>query len=444
MKQNNNCSSSDKLSKKEIVSYGLGALAGTLPNQFKQQFSMNFMTDIGGLPIAAVGFWNMFLSFWDAINDPIIGHLVDKTNTRRFGKYRPHMIFGSLFWGVTILLLFLVPPGSNRIRMAYYLIVLALFSVFYTEFTIPWQALNSVMSRNPHQRNLLLTSRQLVGAFATSAVGLFTIPVVSRFQNPRHGWLASAALVSFLCVSSALISSGSARRVDYYNSIPTKKQATFQELVHLLIHNKAVLCTGLLLGFVYMGISFNAAISIYYLKYVVKNVNLLAPISVVKIIITFIAMPFMPFLLRKLGKLRVICLSMLLQAGSALMLFILRENANALMVMIMSTITTLGLTCANTGCFALIPDCTDYTEIHFGNAHAGFINSVSTFIRKFFGAFSSLIVGCFLELSGYKATAQASLSVINMIIKLKIWVPCILFAAILIVTKIFPPLHKQQ
>lgn len=443
MKRDEKQLSSEKLHKKEITAYGLGALAGTLPNQFKQQFSMNFMTDIGGLPIAAVGFWNMLLSLWDAINDPIIGRLVDRTNTKRFGKYRPHMIFGSLFWAVTILLLFIVPSGSTNARLVYYLIVLAFFSVFYTEFTIPWQALNSVMSKDSHQRNLLLTSRQIVGAFATSAVGLFTIPVVSLFENPRHGWFAAASIVAFLCVSSAFIAAGSARRMDYYNSIPTKKQATFKELAQLLTKNRAVLCTGLLLGLVYMGISFNAAISIYYLKYVVHNVNLLTPVSVIKIIITFIAMPFMPYFLKKLGKLRVICLSMFLQAATALMLFILRENANVGMVIFMSTVTTLGLTCANTGCFSLIPDCTDYTETHFGNAHAGFINSVSTFIRKFFGAFSSLIVGGFLELAGYSAASHASESVVNMIINLKVWVPFILLVAVLIVVRLFPSLHKK-
>ena len=47
MKENNSGCSSGKLNKREIVFYGVGALAGTLPNQFKQQFSMNFMTDVG-------------------------------------------------------------------------------------------------------------------------------------------------------------------------------------------------------------------------------------------------------------------------------------------------------------------------------------------------------------------------------------------------------------
>ena len=72
-------------------------------------------------------------------------------------------------------------------------------------------------------------------------------------------------------------------------------------------------------------------------------------------------MLFMPFLLQRLGKLRVIGISMLLQAGTALILLFLREDAGTLMVMVMSTASTLGLTCANTGCFSLIPDCTDYT-----------------------------------------------------------------------------------
>ena len=108
----------------------------------------------------------------------------------------------------------------------------------------------------------------------------------------------------------------------------------------------------------------------------------------------------------------------------------------------MSTITAIGLTCANTCCFSLIPDCTDYTEVHYGNAHAGFINSVSTFVRKFFGAFSTLIVGGFLELAGYTAD-ETSFSVVNTIVDLKVWIPIILLAAVLIVARQFPALQAE-
>ena len=258
--------------------------------------------------------------------------------------------------------------------------------MFYTQFTVPWQALNSVMSRDVHQRNLLLTSRQMVGAVATSAVGLFVVPVVSRFEDVRHGWLAAAGIVAFLCVACGWCAAWSARRMDYQGSIPTPKQTHIREQLGQLAQNKAVVCAGLLLGVVNLSISINAAISMYYLEYIVGNVELLTVISVVKIAVTLLTIPVLPFLLRRFGKLPMLAFGMALQGLSAVWLAVLRENASPMEVILMSTITTLGLSYANTCCFSLIPDCTDYTELHFGSAQAGLINATGTFTRQFFGA----------------------------------------------------------
>lgn len=210
--------------KRDIIAYGMGGFASTMPNQFRLQFSMNFLTDVAGLNIGSVGVWTMLLSVWDAINDPLIGRWVDQTDTR-LGKYRPHMIAGSLCWAVTILLLFTVPDLSPNGLLLYYIVILALFSVFFTQFTIPWQALNSILSRDVHQRNLLLTSRQLIGAVATSAVGLFVIPVVSKFSDPHRGWMTAAGIVAVICVIFALLSAASAKR--WTSSTPFPLQSPF-------------------------------------------------------------------------------------------------------------------------------------------------------------------------------------------------------------------------
>ena len=427
----------DRVSKGEIIAYGLGGFAGTLPNQFRMQFHMNFMTDVAGLNIGTVGVWTMLLSVWDAINDPIVGRLVDRTETR-WGKYRPHMVAGSLCWAITILLLFCIPPLAETGRMAYYVVIMALFAVFYTQFTVPWQALNSVMSRDVHQRNLLLTSRQLVGAVATSAVGLFVVPVVFRFQDVQQGWLSAAGIVALLCAVCGCCAAWSARRMDYQGSIPTPKQTHLRDQLLQLAQIKAVLCAALLLGVVNLGISINAAVSMYYLKYIVGNVDLLTVISLIKIILTLLVIPVLPFLLRRFGKLNMLLFGMVLQGLSAVALAILREGATPMQVIIMSTITTLGLTYANTCCFALIPDCTDYTELHFGSAQAGLINATGTFMRQFFGAFSSLIVGSLMALVGYDADLPVTAPIRAMILHIKVWIPLLLLILTLVLIRQYP------
>ena len=73
-----------KMSKGELISYGLGGVASTMPSQFKTSYAMNFMSDVAGLHVGAVGILNTLLIIWDAINDPIIGGIADRTNTKRF------------------------------------------------------------------------------------------------------------------------------------------------------------------------------------------------------------------------------------------------------------------------------------------------------------------------------------------------------------------------
>ena len=166
-----------KMSKGELVSYGLGGVASTMPSQFKTAYAMNFMSDVAGLHVGAVGILNTLLIIWDAINDPIIGGIADRTNTKRWGKYRPHMIMGILLWAVIMVMLFTVPDLPETGMWIYYIVALLLYSVFYTQFTVPWQALNSAMTRDPQERNLMLTCRQYGGFFAGAGVGVITMPI---------------------------------------------------------------------------------------------------------------------------------------------------------------------------------------------------------------------------------------------------------------------------
>ena len=113
-----------KMSKGELISYGLGGVASTMPSQFKTSYAMNFMSDVAGLHVGAVGVLNTLLIIWDAINDPIIGGIADRTNTKRFGKYRPHMIMGVLLWAVIMVMLFTVPSLPETGMWIYYIIAL--------------------------------------------------------------------------------------------------------------------------------------------------------------------------------------------------------------------------------------------------------------------------------------------------------------------------------
>lgn len=380
-----------KMSKGELISYGLGGVASTMPSQFKTSYAMNFMSDVAGLHVGAVGVLNTLLIIWDAINDPIIGGIADRTNTKRFGKYRPHMIMGVLLWAVIMVMLFTVPSLPETGMWIYYIIALLLYSVFYTQFTVPWQALNSAMTRDPQERNLMLTCRQYGGFIAGAVVGIITMPIVQRSANPKTGWLISVGIVCIVMVITGLCAANGAKRVDYYNSLPTPEKVHLKSQLHLITKNRAVICAALLLGTVTLVNTTSSAISLYYLRCVVENVALKSIFSIVSLLISLIFIPMMPAVLKKVGKIKTVLYGMALIVLPAIWLMIRRESMSDLEVVASS----------------------------------------------FFSSFSTTIVGVALAAVGYSADS-VSQEVIDMIINIKIIYPFILLIVTGLILHFYP------
>ena len=380
-----------KMSKGELISYGLGGVASTMPSQFKTSYAMNFMSDVAGLHVGAVGVLNTLLIIWDAINDPIIGGIADRTNTKRFGKYRPHMIMGVLLWAVIMVMLFTVPSLPETGMWIYYIIALLLYSVFYTQFTVPWQALNSAMTRDPQERNLMLTCRQYGGFIAGAVVGIITMPIVQRSANPKTGWLISVGIVCIVMVITGLCAANGAKRVDYYNSLPTPEKVHLKSQLHLITKNRAVICAALLLGTVTLVNTTSSAISLYYLRCVVENVALKSIFSIVSLLISLIFIPMMPAVLKKVGKIKTVLYGMALIVLPAIWLMIRRESMSDLEVVISS----------------------------------------------FCSSFSTTIVGVALAAVGYSADS-VSQEVIDMIINIKIIYPFILLIVTGLILHFYP------
>ena len=426
-----------KMTKGELISYGLGGMASTMPHQFRTSYAMNFLSNVAGLHVGAVGILSTIMLIWDASNDLIIGRIADCTNTKRFGKYRPHMIMGILLWAAVVIMLFSVPSLPETGMWIYYVLALFLYSTFYTQFTVPWQALNSVMTHDPQERNLMLTCRQYGGFIAGAAVGIITMPLVQHFADPKTGWLVSAGIVCVTMVITGLLSAHGARRVDYYNSLPTPEPLHIRGQLGIIFKNRAVICAALLLGVVELVNATSSATSLYYLDAVVGNVTLKSVFSLATLAISLVFVPMMPAVLKRFGKQRSVLLGMILVAIPSVLLMVRRENATVPEIIVWNILGSLGFVMANIGVLAMIPDCTDYTEWKFGTVQAGFVNSSITFMRQFAAALPTTIVGVALAAVSYN-TDPDSQAVMDVIINIKILYPFLLLAAAVVLLKLYP------
>ena len=133
-------------------------------------------------------------------------------------------------------------------------------------------------------------------------------------------------------VITGLCAANGAKRVDYYNSLPTPEKVHLKSQLHLITKNRAVICAALLLGTVTLVNTTSSAISLYYLRCVVENVALKSIFSIVSLLISLIFIPMMPAVLKKVGKIKTVLYGMALIVLPAIWLMIRRESMSDLEV----------------------------------------------------------------------------------------------------------------
>lgn len=427
---------SNRLSKMDIIAYGFGGIATTLIATVKQQFSMKFMTDVAGVSAAAIGVVMMLITIFDAINDPLIGGVADRMNTR-YGKYRPMMVAGVFMLGIAMIMQFTVPNFGQTSLIVYYAIAMTLYSVAFTATCIPWQALNSVMSDDSDQRNLLLASRQFLGFFAAGIVGVITLGLVSALGDGKQGWFWASVIYAAVSIASMCVAANGAKKKDYKDSIPMPAKMSSKLQLSTLLKNKALIVAGLVFGIYTMASWIVSTAQIYYFESVIGDISLVASTSFVMLIGNFLIVPLMPWLIRRVGKVGAIVVGMVLTLLRPIVV-ILTGSTSIPLIFTISCINAFGSVIANFAILSLIPDCTDYSEYHTGLAGAGLVNSAITFMQKFGGSFSTVIVGFALSSANYTAGAVVTDQVKSAIVNTMTWIPLVISVIAVLLLKFYP------
>jgi len=153
-----------KLSLSTKLAYGAGDLGPAITANILAFFLLFFFTNVAGLNAALAGSILMIGKLWDAVNDPIIGMLSDRTRSR-WGRRHPWMIFGAIPFGVFFFLQWLVPhfsndPAANQWSLFWYYVVIALlFNSAYTAVNLPYTALTPELTQDYNERTSLNSFR---------------------------------------------------------------------------------------------------------------------------------------------------------------------------------------------------------------------------------------------------------------------------------------------
>ena len=168
----------ENISIKEKIGFSLGDTASNLVWQTLMIFQLYFYTDIFGLPAAVVGTMFLITKIWDSINDPIMGLISDRTNTK-WGKFRPFLLWLALPFALFGVLTFTTPDFSLTNKIIYAYISYTLMMMVYTAINIPYSALMGVISASPSQRASFSQYRFMFAFTGGLIVQALTLPLVN-------------------------------------------------------------------------------------------------------------------------------------------------------------------------------------------------------------------------------------------------------------------------
>ena len=167
-----------KFSTREKAAFGLGAVGKDMVYALSSSYVMYYYQDILGLQATFVGMILMIARIFDAFNDPFMGILVAKTNTK-YGKFRPWIISGSVLNAFVLYALFSAPSLSSSGLMIYFAIVYILWGVTYTMMDIPFWSMIPAVTEKPSDREQLSVIGRTCAGVGSALIQVGTVLCVA-------------------------------------------------------------------------------------------------------------------------------------------------------------------------------------------------------------------------------------------------------------------------
>ncbi|HIZ10911.1 MAG TPA: MFS transporter [Candidatus Eubacterium faecavium] len=411
---------------KEILAYSLGlfgfqAIVGLL-NSYQAEFDASIL----GADIAVVGILILVAKIVSAVFDPVVGNLIDRSNSKR-GKFKSMIMYSLLPLLIMTAVVFInVPFKDNKTAVYIWIFVTYLiWSLAMTLGDVPSQGIASVLTPNPTERTNVVSISNTFKQIGFSAC-VVLVPVVcliipggskvfvssgetdTPMISSEYFW--TAVLTAVLgCLLFALIPMVNKERVPYVSG----EKTTFRDMAMALKNNKPFLLViiSYFLGFgrqMAMGIQVQAA------NVLLGSQNLVAVLGIVTAVGSMISMAVCPLLIKKMGERNVYLLMSFYGFGVSVVSFIvghfwfLNPNNMVLTVLFYITLFLIGLQFAAVTLMPMImtADCVDYYEYETGKRMEGAAYSVLTLTIKVCLALGTALGLVFIQFSGYSDTVS--------------------------------------
>ncbi len=386
--------------------YGLGDLGTAISAALRAFFLLFFLTDVARLDPGMAGWIVLITRIWDAVNDPMVGWLSDRTQSR-WGRRRPWLLFGAVPFGVLLFMMWIVPPFEPWGLFAYYLVVGLLLDSVYTMINVPYTALTPELTRDYDERTSLNSFRAAVSVVGSVlAAGLHPV-IVGRFDDPRVGYMVSAAIWGVLVTIPPLLVFAIAR--ERPESIEASKQAVhmpFGQQIKVAFSNRPYRFVITLYLFSWLALQLTAAVMAYYMTYYMGRPGMLPVVLVSIQLSTFLFVFVWSAISRKLDKRMVYLIGATVWLVVQLAIYMVAPGQVALLIGL-AVFSGIGVSTAYLIPWSMMPDVIEFDEWETGNRREGIFYGFMVFMQKSCIAVAIWGVSQALNWSGYITPTDA-------------------------------------
>lgn len=421
-----------KLSIKEKLGYSLGDTASHFVWDLVGFWLLIFYTDIYGLSPAMAGVIMFVGSIWDAIMDPVVGIISDRTNSR-WGKFRPYLLWGSIPYAILAVMAFTTPEFEATGKFVYALITCLLLRTAYAFVNLPYSSLGAVMTNDSNERAGLNTYRFIaayIGQFIVTGAALYLVKWLGAWGNDgvinqAQGYQYTVILFAILSIAFFLITFFTTKeRV----TAPKKQDNNVLRDFKYLFLNKAWIILTLvgIVSFIMFAMQ-NAAIA-YYFKYYIHNAENVQLFNILGTVALIVALPASKPLAKRFGNKAVYIASSILSGIFFSLIFVAGDNLP--LVYTFNILAKMSYAPAVPLLWTMLADVADFGEWKFNRRTTGLTFSASVLAQKLGWAIGAAAAGWILSASHFVANADVQTDSAMMGIRLLVSViPGVLYAS---------------
>lgn len=398
------------------IAYGMGDVGCNFSWMFVGNFLMIFYTDVFGISMSAVAGLMLFSRFWDAINDPVVGGLSDKTKSK-CGRYRPWLLIAAPLTAIVLILTFWAhTEWSSNAKIIYMAITYCILVLGYTCVNIPYGTLCGAMTQNIEERAKINTFRSVSAMVAIGIINIITFPLIVKLGggNDKKGYLLIAILYG--CIFAACHIFCFANTKEVVTIEEKKKKISLKAQLKAVSENKPYIIA--VIGQLLFGITLYGrnADALYYFTYVEGNKALFSTYSLFIIIPSIIGAACFPLVFKLTNnKGRSASIFALLTGISMFCMYFFTAVESPIPFYLFSCLSQFFFSGFNTAIYAIIPDCVEYGEWKTGLRNDGFQYAFISLGNKIGMAIGTSLLALVLGAYGYVANQQQNPQVLAII-----------------------------